>query len=213
MFMACLFPAVDCWLATGKFAQRKRPHKQANSWKLDRAGVRANHREARGAEPVGLSASAFCRWIRRVSRYPQQPERPAMNPDIKIYNLRELGTPLGQYSQVARVKASEFLFIAGMVATDAGGNVIGDGDFFAQCKQTFANIEAALRSANAGWDNVVQFTTYLVHSQDIGKFMDFRRREFPGMFKNGVYPPNTLLMIDRLVKEALLLEVQTVAAL
>jgi enamine deaminase RidA (YjgF/YER057c/UK114 family) len=137
----------------------------------------------------------------------------AMNPDIKIYNLRELGTPLGQYSQVARVKASELLFIAGMVATDAGGNVIGEGDFSAQCKQTFANIEAALRSANAGWDNVVQFTTYLVHSQDIAKFMDFRRREFPGMFRNGVYPPNTLLMIDRLVKEAFLLEVQTVAAL
>ena len=52
-----------------------------------------------------------------------------MNPDIKIYNLRELGTPLGPYSQVARVKAGEFLFIAGMVATDAGGNVIGEGDF------------------------------------------------------------------------------------
>jgi enamine deaminase RidA (YjgF/YER057c/UK114 family) len=136
-----------------------------------------------------------------------------MNPEIKIYNLRELGTPLGPYSQVARVKASEYLFIAGMVATDASGNVIGDGDFSAQCKQTFANIQAALQSANAGWDNVVQFTTYLVHSQDIAKFMDFRRREFPGMFKNGGYPPNTLLMIDRLVKEAFLIEVQTVAAL
>jgi enamine deaminase RidA (YjgF/YER057c/UK114 family) len=137
----------------------------------------------------------------------------AVNPEIKIYNLRELGTPLGQYSQVARVKASEFLFIAGMVATDAMGHTVGEGDFFAQCKQTFANVEVALRSANAGWDSVVQFTTYLVHSQDIAKFMDFRRREFPSMFKNGVYPPNTLLMIDRLVKESFLIEVQTVAAL
>ena len=67
--------------------------------------------------------------------------------------------------------------------------------------------------ANAGWGSVVQFTTYLVHSQDIGKFMEFRRREFPAMFKNGGYPPNTLLMVDRLVKEAFLIEVQTVAAL
>jgi enamine deaminase RidA (YjgF/YER057c/UK114 family) len=136
-----------------------------------------------------------------------------MNAEIKIHNPRELGTPLGPYSQVARVKANEFLFIAGMVATDASGNVVGDGDFFAQCKQTFANIETALRSANAGWGNVVQFTTYLVHSQDIGKFMDYRRREFPAMFKNGAYPPNTLLIVDRLVKEAFLIEVQTVAAL
>ena len=136
-----------------------------------------------------------------------------MNPDIKIYNLRELGTPLGPYSQVARVKAGEFLFIAGMVATDAGGNVIGEGDFLAQCKQTFANIEAALRSANAGWDNVVQFTTYLVHSQDVPKFMKFRLREFPRIFPSGAYPPNTLLIVDRLVQEPFLIEVHTVAAL
>ena len=67
--------------------------------------------------------------------------------------------------------------------------------------------------ANAGWKNVVQFTTYLVHSQDIPKFMAFRLREFPKMFPDGKYPPNTLLMVDRLVKEPFLVEVQTIAAL
>jgi enamine deaminase RidA (YjgF/YER057c/UK114 family) len=74
-------------------------------------------------------------------------------------------------------------------------------------------IPIALKSAGAGWANVVQFTTYLVHSQDISKFMEFRAREFPRMFPDGKYPPNTLLMVDRLVKEPLLIEVQTVAAL
>jgi hypothetical protein len=42
--------------------------------------------------------------------------------------------------------------------------------------------------------------------------MTFRLREFPKMFPNGKYPPNTLLIVDRLVKEAFLGEVQTVAA-
>ncbi|MNC99286.1 hypothetical protein D3C83_175230 [compost metagenome] len=59
----------------------------------------------------------------------------------------------------------------------------------------------------------MQFTTYLVHSQDIPKFMAWRLREFPGMFPDGKYPPNTLLVIDRLVGEQYLLEVQTIAAL
>jgi len=59
----------------------------------------------------------------------------------------------------------------------------------------------------------VQFTTYLVHSQDIPNFMKYRLREFPKMFSNGLYPPNTLLMIDRLVLEPALIEVQAVAAL
>jgi enamine deaminase RidA (YjgF/YER057c/UK114 family) len=135
-----------------------------------------------------------------------------MSAELNIYNPNELGPPMGQYTHVTRVKASEFLFIAGMLSGDAAGNVIGEGDFDAQATQVFRNIEAALRSADASWANVVQFTTYLVHSQDIPKFMAFRLREFPKMFPDRKYPPNTLLIIDRLVKEQFLVEVQTIAA-
>ena len=142
------------------------------------------------------------RRVRRSQRWPTS----RFNPDA-------LGKPLGQYSHLTRVKASEFVFIAGQVGVDRDGKVVGSDDFDAQCVQTFANIEAALKSVGAGWGNIVQFTTYLVHSQDIPKFMKFRLREFPKMFSNGAYPPNTLLMIDRLVQEALLVEVQAVAAL
>ena len=134
-------------------------------------------------------------------------------PEIKILNPDVLGKPLGQYSQIARVKASEFLFVAGQLAGTKDGNIVGAGDFDAQCRQVFANVEAALRSQGADWANVVQFTTYLVHSQDIAKFMAYRLREFPLLFPNGVYPPNTLLIVDRLVQEAFLVEVQTIAAL
>jgi enamine deaminase RidA (YjgF/YER057c/UK114 family) len=134
-------------------------------------------------------------------------------PDIQIVNPETLGKPLGQYSHMTRVRAAELLFIAGQVATDKAGKVVGAGDFDAQCVQTFANIEAALKSAGAGWGNVVQFTTYLVHSQDIPKFMAYRQRAFPAMFPNGAYPPNTLLIVDRLVLEPLLIEVQPIAAL
>src|ERR1700761_2088187 len=136
----------------------------------------------------------------------------SMSAELNIYNPEELGPPMGQYSHVTRVKANEFLFIAGMLAGDAAGNVVGEGDFDAQTRQVFRNIEAALKSAGASWSNVVQFTTYLVHSQDIPKFMAFRLREFPKMFPDGKYPPNTLLMVDRLVKEPFLVEVQTIAA-
>ena len=134
-------------------------------------------------------------------------------PDIKIYNPDTLGKPLGQYRQVTRVKASEFLFIAGQLSSNKAGEVVGADDFDAQCVQVFANIEAALQSAGAGWSNVVQFTTYLVHSQDIPKFMKYRTREFPRLFPDGAYPPNTLLMVDRLVGEPFLVEVQAIAAL
>ena len=136
-----------------------------------------------------------------------------MPPSINIYNPEALGAPLGQYTHVTRVKASEFLFIAGMLSADRAGNVVGVGDFDAQCRQVFANLQAALESAGAGWGNVVQFTTYLIHSQSIPDFMKYRLREFPKFFGDRPYPPNTLLMVDRLVREEFLVEVQTIAAI
>ena len=126
--------------------------------------------------------------------------------DIKIGNVDALGKPLGQYSHLTRVKnATETLYIAGMLAPGE--------DFDTQCSGVFRQIEAALKSAGAGWGNVVQFTTYMVHSQDIPKFMAWRLREFPKLFPDGKYPPNTLLIIDRLVGEQFLIEVQAIAAL
>lgn len=76
----------------------------------------------------------------------------------------------------------------------------------------FSNIHTALRSVGAEWNNVVQFTSYLVRAQDAAPFRAWRTREFPKMFPNGA-PPNTLLIINRLADEAYLLEIQIVAAL
>lgn len=133
--------------------------------------------------------------------------------EAKIFSPDVLGKPRGQYSQIARVKATEFAFIAGQLAADKDGRIIGADDFQAQCAQVFANIETALKSMDAGWGTIVQFTTYLVHSQDIPKFMSYRLREFPKFFPKGIYPPNTLVVIDRLVEEPFLVEVQAIAAL
>jgi enamine deaminase RidA (YjgF/YER057c/UK114 family) len=134
-----------------------------------------------------------------------------MAAEIKIYNAAELGTPLGAYSHVTRVRAQEYLFIAGMVSTDKTGTIIGT-DIDSQAVQVFDNIRLALESAGASWKNVVQFTTYLVDPKFIDGFMAYRKREFPKMFGGAPYPPNTLLIIDRLVREEFLIEVQTVAA-
>ena len=53
-----------------------------------------------------------------------------------------------------------------MAASDNDDNVVAANDFDGQCKQVFANIEAALHAAGAGWSNVVQFTSYLVDRAD-----------------------------------------------
>jgi enamine deaminase RidA (YjgF/YER057c/UK114 family) len=100
-----------------------------------------------------------------------------------------------------------------MLSTEKSGGIVGKGDFDAQTAQVFENVRAALASAGASWKNVVQFTTYLVDARYIEGFMAYRKRAFPGMFAGAPYPPNTLLIIDRLVREEFLIEVQTVAAI
>ena len=132
-------------------------------------------------------------------------------PDIKMLNPAGMAMPIAPYSNLARVKAAEFLFIAGQVGMDKDGKV--PADFAAQCDLVFANIGAALKSQGAGFGNIVSFASYLVHAEHIAKFAQYRAREFPKLFPGGAFPPNTLLIIDRLVREELLLEVAAVAAI
>lgn len=132
---------------------------------------------------------------------------------VRMSNPKGLAKPAGTYSHVARARAGEFLFIAGQVPVNAGGKLVGAGDFEAQARQVFRNIGVALKSAGAGYGNIVQFTTYLVDSRDIPKLRKFREQNFNRLFPDGQYPPNTLLVIDRLAGEEMRLEISAIAAL
>jgi enamine deaminase RidA (YjgF/YER057c/UK114 family) len=132
--------------------------------------------------------------------------------EIKMVNPDKLHAPVGPYCQVSTAKASQMVFLAGQTATDRDGNVVGAGDFEAQCRQVFANVETALRSVGAGWRNVVHFTNYLVNPEDQPKFVKFRMEFFPKAFPEG-YPPNTLLYVGRLLRTEFLVEVQAIAVL
>jgi len=118
----------------------------------------------------------------------------------------------GLYSHVGLVQGGTLAFIAGQLAVASDGSVAGAGDFRAQFHQVFSNLGDVLRGMGADYRRVIKFTTYLVHSQDIPHFMAERKALFPSLFGDMAYPPNTLLIVDRLVKEEFLIEVEAVAA-
>jgi enamine deaminase RidA (YjgF/YER057c/UK114 family) len=133
---------------------------------------------------------------------------------IEIFNPDSISTPAGTYSHVAEVAPGvKLVAIAGQVALDREGKVVGAGDIEAQCAQVYANLGAALEAAGGDWSNVLQFMSFLTRKEDIPKFAAFRRREFPKFYPNGSYPPNTLLVVSALATDALLLEVQAIAAI
>lgn len=118
----------------------------------------------------------------------------------------------GLYSHAARVSAGDLYFVAGQLAVGSAGEVVGSGDFAAQFQRVFANLGDVLTGLGTDYNAVVKFTTYLVHSQDLPRFMALRAALFPTLFAAGIYPPNTLLIVDRLVKEEFLIEVEAVVA-
>jgi enamine deaminase RidA (YjgF/YER057c/UK114 family) len=127
--------------------------------------------------------------------------------------LNPKGTPPAQglYSHATRVPAGTLYFIAGQLSVGLGGEVVGKGDFKRQFQQVFGNLGLVLKGLRLDFTDVAKFTTYLVHSQDIESFMTARAALFPKLFAGPLYPPNTLLIVDRLVKEDFLLEVEAVA--
>ena len=124
---------------------------------------------------------------------------------------RGLPPAQGLYSNATRVAAGDLYFIAGQLAVGDDGSVVGKGDFEAQFNRVFENMGTVLSGLGITFDEVAKFTTYFVHSQDIEKFMVLRQQLFPKIFKNGKFPPNTICVIDRLVKEDFLFEVEAVA--
>ena len=119
----------------------------------------------------------------------------------------------GLYSHAGVVQGGRLAFVAGQLSVGASGEVVGKNDFEAQFAQVFKNLGDVLLGLGVDFNQVVKFTTYMVHSQDIEKFMVLRQELFPKLFRTQAYPPNTLLMIDRLVKEEFLFEVEAIVAL
>jgi enamine deaminase RidA (YjgF/YER057c/UK114 family) len=134
-----------------------------------------------------------------------------MTKSVTYLNPPSSTPPAGMYSHVARVAPGELAFIAGQVAVDRSGASVGVGDLAAQVNQVFANIGDILKDLGSGFDEVVQLTTYLTSADAIPAFMSARAALLPTLYPAGKYPPNTLLIIDRLVKPEFLIEVAAIA--
>lgn len=137
----------------------------------------------------------------------------AADSNVQYVNPPSLPPAQGLYSHLGVVSGGRLVLVAGQLAVGDDGSVVGVNDFEAQFARVFSNLVGTLEAAGGSARSIAKMTTYLVHSQDIATFMKLRAALFPKLFPDGVYPPNTLLIVDRLVKEDFLLEVEAVAAI
>jgi len=123
---------------------------------------------------------------------------------------KTFGAPLGMYSHGVVAPAGELVVVAGQVGTRGDGSVAGE-DVGSQTKQALANVAAVLAAAGCVMADVIRFQTFLTSADDIPDFMAARKAAFPVYFPDGDYPPNTLLVVSRLVLPALRVEIEAMA--
>jgi enamine deaminase RidA (YjgF/YER057c/UK114 family) len=123
-------------------------------------------------------------------------------------NPEGMHRPTG-YTHVVEVTAGRPVYISGQIALDADGDLVGPGDVAAQARQVFENLQAALRSVGAGFEQVVKVTVYLVDATRMPTV-----RQVRDQYVDPTRPPaSTAVEIRRLVRDDLLVEVDAVAIL
>lgn len=103
------------------------------------------------------------------------------------------------------VRCGDWITVSGQVAL-RDGQVVGVGDAQAQADQCFANIAAALQSAGAGLEHVINLRCYLTSKAAYGGY---------AAVKNALFvdnpPASTAVIIAELLLPDLLMEVEAVA--
>ena len=123
---------------------------------------------------------------------------------IEFINPDSIHRPTG-YTHVA--KAGNQVFIAGQVAIDRSGEVVGVGDIEAQTRQALANLDEAVKAAGGTRKDIAAIRVYMINRDDL-----------PGMRAGrGDFwetpPASTLLFISGLVLPKLLIEIEAVAVI
>ncbi len=106
----------------------------------------------------------------------------------------------------AGVKIGDTIYTSGTVSFDSDGNVVGEGDVYAQSQQVFKNIEEILAAAGATMADVVKINTFLT---DMSGYADFGRARSE-TFSGGA-PASAAYATPALVKPELLVEVEAIA--
>src|SRR5262249_20284165 len=144
------------------------------------------------------------RAIYRVAPIPEETYMPRQNIQPATLSKRVVqGHVL--YSHVVVVEGRRTIFIAGQLARDRDGNVVGKGDMRAQIRQVGENLKAALAAAGATLNDLVKTTTYVTDIDEFFKHVDVRMEYF------GALPTSMTVEVRRLAHPDFMVEIDAIA--
>ena len=125
-------------------------------------------------------------------------------PNQQYLNPETMSRPRG-YTHVAKVDNT--VYIAGQVAVNQDGSIVGKGDAEAQVRQIWRNLEAAVKSVEGSLQNIVKTTTY-VTSIEYGAAVRTVREE---LYRSSNPPTSTLLVVQALASPDYMVEIEAIA--
>ena len=124
----------------------------------------------------------------------------------RYINPPTLARPTG-YTHVVEASGARTFYIAGQVALDDSGNIVGEGDMGAQARQVFENLHTALRAVGASFKDVVKLTYFIVDMSQMQTGREARDQYIQPEY----LPASTAVEVRRLAREEFLLEIEAVA--
>lgn len=121
-------------------------------------------------------------------------------------NPEGLPAPVGPYSNVVTTGPGRLVFVAGQIAFDANGELVGAGDIAAQTRQVMENIRLALEAAGATFGDVVRVVNYITDVSLFGEMAAVRKE-----YLVEPYPASTLVEVSALLFPDVLIEIEAIA--
>jgi enamine deaminase RidA (YjgF/YER057c/UK114 family) len=113
------------------------------------------------------------------------------------------------YTHVVTVSGTgKMIFVAGQLARDANGNLVGKGDMRAQIQQVGENIKTGLEAAGATLADIVKTNTFVTNYEEYAKHGDMRARYF-----GPATPTSTTVQISRLADPEAMVEIEAIAVI
>lgn len=129
-----------------------------------------------------------------------------MSDNLRFINPEGMPKPFG-YTQVVEVRGGRTVYIAGQVSLDSAGKVVGEGDFEAQTRQTFKNIQTGLEAVGLNFSHVVKLGMYVTSLEHLATLRRVRNE-----FVNTQNPPaSTLVQVSALFMPELMFEADAIA--